>query len=386
METPSRVTIGELRPGASAVLAAETGDRPAGPVQYELKLSRSALRRRSGSGVSSSEVSASQRPSDVVHVRAYSAPNWFTTEGVSRKRRLIESKGLPEFTKWRFITLTLNREAFGEDPLAGYLAGKRRMGKFLSACRESGLWADSARWCWKLEFQQDGWAHWHLLVERKVPFTVEQMAELARLWKLGRTNVEMVRQDDFLYSFKYAFKPVRAIEEEHDLFEPEAISWAAPAWFLDYFKVPEDSSKKPQSFARVRFWQTSAGFYTKDQPQPSPAAGNPTSSIVPQPAREIAVRRASTVQVVARKKTGRYLASGVLLLSCLTGQFWDRVGFDAFHGGAVGLAVNSFVAPAYTIERHTKDTWKLQQLLRQNRLTLNRAAILQRAGETLRTC
>ena len=36
------------------------------------------------------------------------------------------------------------------------------------------------------------------------------MADLARLWKLGRTNVEMVRQDDFLYSFNYAFKPIRA--------------------------------------------------------------------------------------------------------------------------------------------------------------------------------
>lgn len=94
----------------------------------------------------------------MVHVRAYSAPSCFTTEGVSRKRRLIESKGLPEFTKWRFITLTFNREAFGDDPLAGYLAGKKRMGKFLAACREAGLWLDSSRWCWKLEFQQDGWA------------------------------------------------------------------------------------------------------------------------------------------------------------------------------------------------------------------------------------
>lgn len=160
----------------------------------------------------------------------------------------------------------------------------------------------------------------HLLVERKTKFTPSDLATIGRLWKLGRTNVEMVRQDDFLYSFKYAFKPVRAVEEEDDLFETDAISWAAPAWFLDYFKVPADPAKKLQSFARVRFWQTSSGFYTKAQPEASETSGSPTSSIVPQPAREIAKRRASTVQVVARKRTGQYLASAVLFLSCLTGS------------------------------------------------------------------
>ncbi|BCU78898.1 hypothetical protein llg_36130 [Luteolibacter sp. LG18] len=300
---------------------------------------------------------------------------------------MIEAKGLPDFTNWRFITLTVNPDLFQDDPCSAYIVARKRMRKFLAACRDAGLWSDSARWCWKLEFQKNGWPHWHLLVERKTKMREDEMKAVGVLWQLGRANVERVRGDDFLYSFKYAFKPVRSGDDgEQDLFE-DSMSWAAPAWFLDYFKAADSPAEKPQSFSRARFWQTSSGFYTKAQPAPSPASGNPSSCILPRPARKVAERIASTVQVVARKKTGRYVASAVILLSCISGQFFDRVCFDALHSGAVGLGVNSYVAPAYTIQRHTTtDTWKLQHLLNQNRLTLVRAAILQRAGETLRTC
>ena len=108
-----------------------------------------------------------QDPAEFIHVRRYKAPNWATSEGVAKKRRSIERKGLPGFAGWKFVTLTLDPAKFGNDPLKGYLAGRRKLSKFMHACREAGLWSKSAKWCWKLEFQRTGWAQWHLLVEHR---------------------------------------------------------------------------------------------------------------------------------------------------------------------------------------------------------------------------
>ena len=123
----------------------------------------------------------------VVHVRRYIAPSWLTSAGANRKARLIESKGLPSFRNWRFITLTFSRERFSS-PLEAYLAGVSHMRRFLDQCRKSKLWKQGAKWAWKLEFHQDGYPHWHLLVEHRTKWTHRQLAKVGQCWGFGRAK------------------------------------------------------------------------------------------------------------------------------------------------------------------------------------------------------
>jgi hypothetical protein len=345
----------------------------------ELFSSRSATRTKyHRSSSSSSKASVRVKPSTpepAIHVRSYNPPNWFTPSGVFKKRKQIEARGLPNFHKWRFITLTLNPDLF-DSPLAGYLAGKQWMRNFFVDLRKKGLMPSYAKWCWKLEFQANGWPHWHLLIERKQKYTSDQLTEISRSWSLGRVNVEMVDDKNFSYNFKYAFKPVLSDSDEE-------ASLCVPDWFSHYRSsksVSEDVSK-PITFSRVRFWQTSKGFYTR--PLASSDSSSPVSSIVPFTVFELL--SFSNVLVISRNRLGEYQLSSVIPLSVSLSQFWNSVGFDCVHGGSVGLACGSFIVPTKLIQTKTVSC-HLHKLIEQNSMTLQKALVLQRRGETLLTC
>lgn len=89
-------------------------------------------------------------------------PNCYTAEGIELKRALIRKKGVPDRRNWRLITLTVDPKKFG-GPVDAYLKGKDNMRRFLNSRREL-LDRERARWCWKLELQQNGWPS--LLVSR----------------------------------------------------------------------------------------------------------------------------------------------------------------------------------------------------------------------------
>lgn len=336
----------------------------------------------------------------VIHCRSYCIPSWFDSAGVAKKRKIIEAKGLPNFHNWRFITLTFSRGekdsdgvyAGGLTPLAAYLAGSDYMRRFLDKARKAGLWDADAKWCWKFEFQKDGWPHWHLLVDQRKKYTFDQLRQLTELWTFGRVDVQRVRaKKKFRYDFKYAFKSASLAGGDED-----GMTEYAPGWFLDYFAkkivtvkwtdgegvAQVERVEKPCSFARVRFWQTSRGFYTgvpvKVPPSPPPAGGRAVRTV-----REILLAQLSTVQVIARRGSGDYLASMVVPLSCSLRAFWDLVGFEASTGGAVGLSCYSFLIPTHRIETDKNTSWKLNQLVRKNRLSLRRALVLRRRGEKL---
>ncbi|MCW1921495.1 hypothetical protein OKA05_02955 [Luteolibacter arcticus] len=322
-------------------------------------------------------------------MRDYSPPNWLTVAGVSKKRKAIERKGLPSFKNWRFITLTLDPELFEQCPLSGYLQGKDHMRRFLFACRGAGLWSDDAKWCWKMEFQANGWVHWHLLVERKSKFTHDELRDIARFWGLGRTNVERVNVRDFLYSFKYAFKAVYQVDQDGT--DSRNV---APEWFLDYHSsrlvtvTDEDGTRrkvsKPVTFARVRFWQTSKGFYTGLQIEDERPAIEPKSALVPFPARVAAERLERSVQVVSRDAGGNYKSSAVITLAMSKGRFWHLASWHTAHGAAVGLAVGSFAVPAFIVQQNTTSCL-IAPLIRENRLSLPAAERLRQEGTHLRT-
>jgi len=334
--------------------------------------------------------------SRVVHVRDYNPPNWLTRSGVAKKRKAIERKGLPSMMAWRMITLTLNRDLFEWDPLSGYLEGKDHLRRFMQACRDAGLWTKEDKWAWKFEFQSDGWPHWHLFVARTEKFSDEEMASIGRIWGLGRTNCKMIDDEEFLYEFKYAFKPALQVEEGESYCGADV----APGWFLDHLGIKtvtvrwtdenevEHSERriKPSSFSRARFWQTSKGFYTNEAPEREIKRKPQKSWQVPVPVRVAADRLATTVQVIARDSGGSYVASTIVKLSCYSGDFWNLVGWHTIHGAAVGLGVNSYAIPAFVINSKIVNTCQLQHLLQKNRFSHLAAVRLQREGRSLRTC
>jgi hypothetical protein len=335
--------------------------------------------------------------SEAIHTRAYAAPNWLTASGVLRKRKLIEAKGLPSFNKWRFITLTIDRQKFPEGPLSAFVAGRDNMRRFMTRARTAELWDISHKWCWKLEFQEDGWPHWHLLVGRTTKMTEHELQEVERLWGLGITNTEMVQDDDFRYSFKYAFKPVHQVEED-GLEDFDGSAPVAPQWFLDYHQMEptkvvwtdadgithRETVMKPVTGSKVRFWQTSRGFY-ETEPAEASEKKDPQSCKVPLPARVIAERVANTVQLVARDRLGKYVASGLLLLTCCASQVWAKAGWHAINGGAVFVGINSVVMPAHILKENTETKWQLHPLLKQNRLTVKQAMRLQQEPRNWQT-
>lgn len=161
---------------------------------------------------------------------AYAAESWFTAEGARLKARRLQQAGIPDLTNWRFITLTI--AGHSRPPLEAYYRGKDQIRRFLARFRRA-IGRDF-KWCWKLEFQEDGYAHWHLLVEYTRPVPVEMLPTIEKWWGLGRINIKRVNHWEMAYVFKYVAKGIEDL----------------PMWVVR-FK------------GRLRVFQASRGFYTR---------------------------------------------------------------------------------------------------------------------------
>lgn len=339
-----------------------------------------------------------------IHVRAYDPASWYTSQGVRRKRREIERRGMPSMDRWRFTTTTVCRKRFCGDPLAAYLRGKDRMRAFLERLRVLEIIERGTRWAWKLEFHEDGFPHWHLMIDRKKKLTVKEMAAMTKAWGLGRVHNEMIseRRGAFMYTMKYAFKPVMVEGEQGELGpDDEGGAYCVPQWFADYCasktvrieyelegELVSERVTKPVTFARVRFWQTSKGFYTHHKPKPAQPKERPAQVTwtIPLPVGQIIAANGRRIQVIARKWSGRYISGCIVPLKCSLQQFWNRVCYDSIQGGAVGLAIGSYIVPTNLTKQLIQCTTKLTVCYLQNSMTLRLAAGLLRSGETLRTC
>ncbi len=317
----------------------------------------------------------------VLHVRFQDGPNWFTPQGTWKKRRAIERKGLPKLKGRRFITLTLDPERFGFDSCAGYIAGKDKLRRFLEAGRNEGLWPRGCWWCWKLEFQRNGWAHWHLLIDRKARFGHLQLATLSEIWGLGRVNCRRISTGSFGYQFKYVFKGV--YQEDDQGYHK---SYSVPEWFLDHYEAPADGSK-PRTFSRARFWQASSNFYIGPK-APSRPSKPAQWSILPRPVRQHLDDLERSAVVIARKYTGKYVRSSRIILATSREDFVRHHCWAIENGHACTIGGGSHITDTVVLNRTTNktDTWKLQQLHRANRLTLRRAQQLRRERVSLQKC
>ncbi len=142
-------------------------------------------------------------------LHAYASESWWTAEGARIKARRLQQAGLPSFKNWRFVTLTMATRSMS--PLAAYLLGKSRIRRFLARFRKAI--GRNFLWCWKLEFHEDGYAHWHLLIEYTQRIPAEMLVEMEGWWGLGRTNVRRVNGRDIRYVFKYVAKGPEDVPE-----------------------------------------------------------------------------------------------------------------------------------------------------------------------------
>ena len=176
----------------------------------------------------------------------YASESWFTAEGARKKRRRLEKAGLPDFTNWKFITLTVANRSVSERE--AYELGKDRIRRFLARFRAAvGV---AFKWCWKLEFHDDGYAHWHLLLDYQKKIPQEMFTTVEKWWGLGRINVRRVKGRDVHYVFKYVAK------------NPEEV----PDWVARHR-------------GRTRVFQASKGFYLK-RPQRKQEPREPLTCIV----------------------------------------------------------------------------------------------------------
>jgi len=311
----------------------------------------------------------------VVHVRQHSVPSWFTPQGVHAKLKLLEAKGLPDFGGQRFLTLTVNQKNFPDDPKTAFLVCRENIRRFMTKCRDAGLWTKSSKWCWKLEFHANGWPHWHMIVFRKKKFTYSEMRKLTELWGFGEVHCRRIaKSEKFGYLFKYVFKGV--------YMEDGDTSLSVPTWFLDHFQ-PGGGEIKPESFARVRFWQTCKGFYV--DPAPKVETAEPQSSFIPRPVREIVEERERAWVVCARDCAGNYRKSTLVTFEIPYTDFVRLHLWDVENGAALVLGVSSFIVALDTLDRITnsRQKWTLQPTLERNRLSLASADSLRRQRKDL---
>jgi len=141
-----------------------------------------------------------------VAVSPYIPANWFTERGAYKKMHLLEAKGLPSFTNWRFLTLTVDPSKF-KDNESAYFYIKPRFRFFIRHLKQVfGL--KELRYIWKLEFQENGMPHWHMLLDVKKSMCVKTIYDL---WKYGAVQVKRCKDTKLPYAFKYITKEAKGL-------------------------------------------------------------------------------------------------------------------------------------------------------------------------------
>ncbi|WP_425503912.1 rolling circle replication-associated protein [Cerasicoccus frondis] len=277
-----------------------------------------------------------------LEVKPYNAPNWYTRHGVMLKRQAIEKKGLPPWKQCLFITLTTFH--CGKSAAMMYVLGKERLRRFLAKLRSV---IGPFPWAWKLEFHDDGYAHWHLIVHYKKRIPRDCLAWVGQWWGLGRTNVERLRRKKFVYLFKYVTKG--AFEGDNT----EGLN--LPDWLLDF-----------NGGSRMRFWQTGGGFYTKAQdPDWSVDEKEP-----PQDKRYSYIRRTIREQwrfwmrravVCVRSRLKHYpIKAGYFVLNTDYNEFYQRAVNLSIHGKAALSGFSFNMTPSHIKE--SIESWQSQKI------------------------
>ena len=164
-----------------------------------------------------------------IQVEPFIPPNWYSERGALKKLAILKNKGLPSFYNWRFLTLTIDPLKF-KDNQSAYLYVKKRFRYFIRNLKVY-LKTPDLRYCWKLEFQENGNPHWHVLIDYRKSIDIPA---LKTLWSYGNLNLKRCRDRQLPYAFKYLCKEANGL----------------PKWFLQ--------------LSRPRVFQSSGMFVSKD--------------------------------------------------------------------------------------------------------------------------
>lgn len=135
-------------------------------------------------------------------IRSWLDPNWSRHQAFKLGERLIRELHGEHAV---FLTLTYDRTPYddGEDLYHRQSEEKhvrnfiRRLSRYLG----QNL---NGRWIRKLEFQRNGWVHWHLII-RGVKYIPH--ADLLRVWSHGGVHISRVKKKTLRYFAKYVAKP-----------------------------------------------------------------------------------------------------------------------------------------------------------------------------------
>ncbi len=174
-------------------------------------------------------------------LRPYHPASWFHPVGIWKVLARLHPR-LPDVSGCLFLTFTFNPALFANPSLA-FEHGRDRLRRIFHKLRRGVTWEGKsyvidAPYCVKVEFQQNGWAHFHVifLTRRYLPGAL-----LTELWGCGRPNVRRIRNHTFHYLLKYVTK-----------------GGGLPDWV--------------KGRTRLRVFQTSHGFYkTAGEPKAASA-------------------------------------------------------------------------------------------------------------------
>jgi hypothetical protein len=137
----------------------------------------------------------------------------------------------------RFITLTYDRSRYVDaQDCFDQARSRKHVSRFMR--KLGGLLGVDLRgkWLCKLEFQREGWVHWHIVLVDVGKIPRDKFSELFALWGRGSINVKPLTEQNALYLMKY-------IAKDGDI----------PGWIYDY---PARS---------VKVVRPSAGFWTDEK-------------------------------------------------------------------------------------------------------------------------
>lgn len=216
-------------------------------------------------------------------VSAYKPSCWYTREGAQKKLSQLEAQGLPSFRDWRFVTLTVDPKKFS-GPQGAYEYINERFRYFMRDLREE-LGVSNLPFLRKLEFQKNGWPHWHLVLDYRKKIT---HSRLLALWRHGFVEIQRIKTHKLGYLFKYLGKE---------------LGGSLPSWFLQY--------------SRPRIVQTSKIFPQRETSHKSAEAGAP--EIEPSGAPETLGERMRRWNRTLQVKEGDFFIGTILLT-----QAWWR--------------------------------------------------------------
>ena len=244
----------------------------------------------------------------------YYRETWFTQEGARLKYLKLRARGIPDLTDWRFITLTIARRDI--TPVQAFALGKERLRVFTRWWRD--VLGEKVLWCWKLELHEDGYPHWHMLVEYRNRIPQDFFESVQDAWGLGRINVERVKGHEMHYVFKYVTKGMTEV----------------PSWILDFKK-------------RIRCFQAASGFFS-EKPRVFDLGHEKTKSMVPVTIRTQMKWDERRALLKFKDQTGADRVRKVRLPNTFAQWFSNRLQI-AIHGGAALASVSSFFIHAQQV-------------------------------------